>query len=205
MIQKIKFENFRNIKSEYVLNEQLNIIFGKNSSGKSNILYGIKLAFSSITGEYCKIVKSDFFNSDDSKKIIITIILKENAIPSLISIKDDGNYECGFKVIVYKSNNSKYIKKITLLNGAPIDIETLREDEKLPNVYEIPFIRMSDLYTDGLIVGISNFIDSEEQYKNLAEDFRKSVKEKLSDKVKKFKVLCSKFNENLDIETSDPR
>ena len=54
MIKSIEFENFRNLNKKYILNERMNIVFGKNSSGKSNLLDGIKLSFSSITGEYFK-------------------------------------------------------------------------------------------------------------------------------------------------------
>lgn len=205
MIERIKFKNFRNLNSEYILNEKINVIFGKNSSGKSNLLYGIKLAFSAITGEYCKISKSDFLNSDDTRNIEIEVRLKDESISSLMSVKDDLTFEWGFKLIIYRGNNSKYIKKITLLNGGPIDIDTLREDKNIPTIYEVPFIRIADIYTDGLTIGISNFIESEQQYKNLIGDFKKTVEKELSEKTKKFKELCSKFNENLDIATSDPK
>lgn len=205
MIKSIEFENFRNLNKKYILNERMNIVFGKNSSGKSNLLDGIKLSFSSITGEYFKISKSDFINSDDSKVITIEVHLKEDSITSLISLREDGTYECGFIIKIYKSKNDKYIKKLTLLNGSNVDVDTLREDEYLPSIFEVPFIRVSDLYTDGLTVGIKNFIENEKQYKNLASDFRTCVKQNLSNKVDKFKTLCSKFNENIDIEVSDPK
>ena len=31
MIDSIEFENFRNLNNNYILNEKMNIIFGKNS------------------------------------------------------------------------------------------------------------------------------------------------------------------------------
>ena len=86
MIKSIEFENFRNLNKKYILNERMNIVFGKNSSGKSNLLDGINLSFSSITGEYFKISNSDFINSDDSKVITIKVHLKEDSITSLISL-----------------------------------------------------------------------------------------------------------------------
>ncbi|MGN1338317.1 MAG: ATP-dependent nuclease [Candidatus Coprovivens sp.] len=205
MIDSIEFENFRNLNNNYILNEKMNIIFGKNSSGKSNLLDGIKLSFSLITGEYFKISKSDFVNSDDSKVITIKVHLKEGSIASLISLKEDRTFECGFIVRIYKNKNDKYIKKITLLNGSNVDVDALRDDIHLPSIFEVPFIRVSDLYTEGLTVGINNFIESEEQYKNIASDFKSCVKQKLSNKVDEFKELCSKFNEYIDIEVSDPK
>ena len=54
MIKSVKFKNFRNLNTVYDFDKTLNIIVGKNGSGKTNILDGIKLAFSTITGEYFK-------------------------------------------------------------------------------------------------------------------------------------------------------
>lgn len=52
MIKSIEFNNFRNLKEKYEFNKKLNIIMGKNNSGKTNLLDGIKLAFSTITNDY---------------------------------------------------------------------------------------------------------------------------------------------------------
>jgi len=60
MIEEIEFQNFRNLNGKYSLNQKLNVIFGKNNSGKTNLLEGIRLAFSLITNEYFKVRKSDF-------------------------------------------------------------------------------------------------------------------------------------------------
>ena len=64
MIKTIEFENFRNLNGKYCFNNKLNIVFGNNNSGKSNLLDGIKLAFSAITNDYFKINKTDFKDSD---------------------------------------------------------------------------------------------------------------------------------------------
>lgn len=45
MINSIKFENFRNLDGKYSFKNVLNVVIGKNNSGKTNILEGIKLAF----------------------------------------------------------------------------------------------------------------------------------------------------------------
>ena len=54
MIKNIEFKNFRNINGKYIFNNSLNVIVGKNNSGKTNVLEGIKLAFSCITNDYYK-------------------------------------------------------------------------------------------------------------------------------------------------------
>ena len=96
MIKRILFDNFRNISGVYKFNENFNVIFGPNNSGKTNILDGIKLAFSTLTNDYFKISKSDFKDSNDDLLIKIQIELKEDSIPSLISIDEKENNVCGF-------------------------------------------------------------------------------------------------------------
>lgn len=49
MIKSIEFKNFRNVNGKYYFNSNLNVIIGKNNSGKTNILDGIRLAFSCLT------------------------------------------------------------------------------------------------------------------------------------------------------------
>lgn len=205
MIKNIEFKNFRNINGKYIFNNSLNVIVGKNNSGKTNVLEGIKLAFSCITNDYYKISVSDFFNSDDSKSIEISVELEEDSIPSLNFVNENGKIECGFKVIIRKSQRGRYVKEIYLLNGSNIDYDILREDEKIPNLYLIPLIRIEDIYTSGLTTGISKFINSEEKYKELIKDSKNAIEQELKYKKEKFQDLCKKFNENLDIELTDPK
>lgn len=205
MIKSVEFKNFRNINGKYVFNNNLNVIVGKNNSGKTNVLDGIKLAFSCITNDYFKITVSDFYDSDDSKIIEIKVELEVDSIPSLNFANENGENECGFKVNVRKTQSGRYVKEIALLNGSNIDMDILREDEKIPNLYLIPLIRVEDIYTAGLTTGISKFISSEEKYKELIKDSKNAIEEELKDKKKKFQDLCKKFNENIDIELTDPK
>lgn len=96
MIKEIEFTNFRNLNGKYVLNNKLNIIVGKNNSGKTNFLEGIRLAFSSVSNDYFKIKKSDFKDSNDENPIFIKVLMTENDIPSLVSYDENGNEVCGF-------------------------------------------------------------------------------------------------------------
>ncbi|MDO5556890.1 MAG: AAA family ATPase [Clostridia bacterium] len=205
MINSIKFENFRNLDGKYSFKNVLNVVIGKNNSGKTNILEGIKLAFSSITNDYFRILKSDFKDSIDSNAIKITVELKNDSIPSFNFFDEDKNKQCGFTVSIRKTQSGRYIKNVTLLNGSPIDIDIIRDDPKIPNLYFIPLIRIEDIYTAGLSTGISTFIESEEKYKELKNESKKVIKEELGTKTKKFKELCGKFNQNLDIELTDPK
>lgn len=205
MIKSIEFINYRNLNRKFQFDEKLNIIFGNNNSGKTNILDGIRLAFSTITNDYFKISKSDFKDSDDTIPINIRIELKENSIPSLNFFDESGITKCGFNVLIKKSQNGRYIRDVSLLNGSSIDFEILRNDMKLPNVYTIPLVRMEDIYTDGLVTGISKFISSEEKYKDLKKDSKEAINKQIETKKKEFQKFCKKFNQTLDIALSDPK
>ncbi len=209
MIKSIEFINYRNLQGKYVFDNVLNVIIGKNNSGKTNLLDGIKLAFSVITNDYYKITKSDFCNSDDSKNIVIKVELDKSSITSLdfYDIDELGNKvkRNGFIVTVRKTQSHKYVKSILLLNGSKIDFDVLREDPNIPNLFLLPLIRIDDIYTNGLVTGISKFIDSEEKYSTLKQDSKKNMKQAMQDKLKIFQSFCEKFNQNLDIDFSEAK
>ncbi len=205
MIKSVEFKNFRNINGRYIFNNNLNVIVGKNNSGKTNLLEGIRLAFSCVTNDYFKISVSDFRDSDDSNTIEIKVELEVDSIPSLNYANENGEIECGFKVNIRKTQSGRYVKELSLLNGSNIDMDILREDEKIPNLYLIPLIRVEDIYTAGLTTGISKFISSEEKYKGLIKESKDAIEEELKNKKEKFQDLCKKFNENIDIELTDPK
>lgn len=205
MIKSVEFINYRNLNQKFEFDKKLNIIFGNNNSGKTNILDGIRLAFSTITNDYFKISKSDFKDSDDTIPISIKVELEEDSITSLNFLDENAKNVCGFKVLIKKSQNGRYIRDVSLLNGSSIDYEILRNDMKLPNVYTIPLARIEDIYTDGLVTGISKFISSEEKYKDLKKDSKEAIKKQIETKRDEFQKFCKKFNQNLDIELSEPK
>lgn len=205
MIKSVEFKNFRNLDGKYEFDNNLNVLIGKNNSGKTNILEGIRLAFSVISNDYFKISVSDFKDSNCDNLIEINVELENDAIPSLNYVVSDDKYKCGFKVKIRATQSGRFVKEIFLLDGSCIDMEILREDVKIPNLYLIPLIRIEDIYTAGLTTGISKFIDSEEKYKQLKEDSKNAIYNEIEDKREKFRTLCKKFNENIDIQLTDPK
>lgn len=206
MIKSVEFKNFRNLNKLYVFDSNLNIIVGKNNSGKSNLLDGIKIAFSAITSDYYKISNSDFKDSNPDNTIEIKIELDSTQnIPSLVFYDEKNNPQYGFKVIISKTKSGRYIKKLFLLNGSNIDMDILREDENIPNLYSIPILRIEDIYTSGLTSGLSNFIESEEKYREIKSKSKDAIKKELKSKTDIFKSFCAKFNQNFEIELTDPK
>ncbi len=201
----VEFENFRNVKGKYDFKNILNAVIGKNNSGKTNLLDGIKLAFSVISSDYYRINQSDFYNSDDSLIIKIIVELDVDSIPTLNYYIDENNQKCGFIVNIRKTQSGRYIKEITLLNGSNVDYDILREDENIPSIFSIPVSRIEEIYTNGLITGISKFIDSEEKYKELKNDSKEAINKVIKTKVDKFKDFCKKFNQNFEIDLTEPK
>lgn len=205
MIKEIRFNNFRNLNGTYSFDKKINIVVGKNSSGKSNLLDGIKLAFNSLIGNYSPIVLSDFTNSDDNNNIEIEVLLHEDAIPSLLYFDSTKYQTCGFKVIIRRTESGKYIKHVRHLSGGQIDLEIAREDSKLPKIHEIPLQRIEDILTSGFTFGITQFIESEEKYRDVIHDSKLEIKKQIEKKEVEFTKLCNKFNQKLRIELSNPK
>ncbi|EFP63321.1 hypothetical protein HMPREF0983_00176 [Erysipelotrichaceae bacterium 3_1_53] len=173
MIKSIEFKNFRNLSCKFLFDNKLNIIVGKNNSGKTNLLDGIRLAFSTISGDYFRVEKSDFLNSDDSKPITIKVELDNNSIESLKYFDDNKNLVYGFKVIIRKTQRNRYVREISLLNGSNIDHDILFDDNNIPNVSLIPLSRIDSLFTNGYTASISNFLKSDEEYVEIKEKSKK--------------------------------
>lgn len=205
MIKSIEFINFRNLSGKYQLKTRINLFVGKNSSGKTNLLDGIRLAFSTITGDYYRISKTDFKNSDDATPIIIKVELDDSAIPSLDFLDTTGATRCGFMVIVKKGRSGRFSRELRLLNGNKVNFEIVVEDPAIPKVQTIPLIRAEDIYTDSLATSLTDFIESEDAYQRVKDESKAKLKEEIAPKVNEFKSLCQKFKQDLDIEMSDPR
>lgn len=205
MIKSIEFQNFRNISGKFEFKNMVSVIIGKNNSGKSNLLAGIKLAFSAISNDYYKITQEDFKDSNDAKNININVELDSGAIPSLDCYDQTGKKKCGFQLIVKKTQRGKYVREISMINGSNVDFDILREDINIPNIFSVPLMRIDEIYTNGFVTGISKFIDSEEKYIRLRQDSKNQIKSAMNTKVKVFQDFCKKFKQDLDIELTDPK
>ncbi|MDO4729362.1 MAG: AAA family ATPase [Bacteroidota bacterium] len=205
MIKSIQFVNFRNLSNKYEFNEKFNVISGVNNGGKTNLLEGIRLAFSAMDGSYFKVSKSDFLNSDDSKPIEIFVELEYNSIPSL-NYKDANDVEwCGFRARIRKTKSGHYIKELAHYNGNPINRDIILDDsESIPNVHPVPLYRVEDLYAPGLSVGLASFLESDDAYGEIKEKSKNAIKDEISKKEERFKKLTAEFTNNLSIDVASP-
>lgn len=205
MIKSVIFHNFRNMQDKkFIFNDKLNIIIGKNNSGKTNILEGIKLAFSAINNSYMKVDKSDFYKGDDNNPIEIILELNKDSIPSFNIPLPDGTEKCGFKVVIKKAPRGRYIKEFFDIEGNTVNRDVVYADDKVPDVHMIPLMRIEDVVSPGLITGVRNLLDSEEEYEAFRQSSREGIKEQIKGKVDKFKDLAKKFNFDLDIDSTVP-
>lgn len=206
MIKEVYIENFRNLSGSYVFKKKINAIFGENSTGKTNLLDAIRLAFSTLNGDYFRIQKSDFLNSDDTKKIVIKVLLENNSIPSFNSFDKNGNELCGFSLCIIKRYKSgKYQKKIFNYDFSPIDSDIYLEDENIPIISSHPITRIEDIFNGSLSTGLSTFLESNSEYKTIKEESKEQIREKIKDKLDKYKNLCSCFNKDIDIAFTEAK
>lgn len=205
MIESIKFENYRNLDKEYFFNNKCNFIFGKNNSGKSNLLDGIRLAFSSFDGNYVKIQKTDFRDCNEDLVINITVKLKEDSIGSLMCTDENGNKKYGFILRIIKHSSGRYIKRLYYLNDSPIQaMDIIESDDDIPNVCEIPLIRIEDIYNDGLTTKLEKFLDEDSNFDKIIIDAKNKVKYEMKDKREEFTNFSNKFGHNMDIDLTNP-
>lgn len=204
MIKTISFENFRNLSGIFDFSRQFNVVFGPNNSGKTNLLDGIKLVFNTLTGDYFKLNKTDFNDSDDSKIIRIKVLL-DNKIESLSFYTDAGEIQTGFMIEIYKSSsNGRYVKKLKLLNGQGVDFDILREDKDVPGVISLPLVRSEDLYSRGFITDLSLLIEESDEYKAILNEAKSKSLEMINTQVQTFVEFCGKFNQSFGVELTSP-
>ena len=96
-IRKIKLENFRNYKkAEIEFDKNINIIYGDNAQGKTNILESIFV---------CSLGKS--FRTNKDKELINKE--KDFSKIEMISQKKDRDINVKFEIFIVKINNIRII------------------------------------------------------------------------------------------------
>ncbi len=172
---KIHLSNFRNFLSyELNLNKNCNIFYGKNGSGKTNILESISL-FGRGRG----------FRNDKIKNLI-------NISSEAFTISSDLNINKNTYNLIASSHiiNNKFKKKILINNDEALDTKKYLETH-LSFIYFLP--EMERLFVSSPS-NRRNFIDklifsSEKNYNNIVNNYKKNILER-------YKILTSSMIDN---------
>lgn len=220
-IEKIKLENFRNYKYENIeLNKRINIIFGDNAQGKTNILeaiYFTSLGKSFRTNKEKEIVKEN----ESQAKIEINFIKNNRKEKINAEISDKKNFYIN-DIPVKKL--SELVGKINIVLFSPEDIEILRNEpikrRKFLNIM-ISQLRPKYIFLlseyNKVLEQRNNYL-KKIKYENKSQEYltiwdeqlekigikiyeyRKEFIEKINNKIKKIHLNTTENKENIEIK-----
>ena len=220
-IEKIKLENFRNYKYENIeLNKLINIIFGDNAQGKTNILeaiYFTSLGKSFRTNKEKEIVKEN----ESQAKIEINFIKNNRKEKINAEISDKKNFYIN-DIPVKKL--SELVGKINIVLFSPEDIEILRNEpikrRKFLNIM-ISQLRPKYIFLlseyNKILEQRNNYL-KKIKYENKSQEYltiwdeqlekigikiyeyRKEFIEKINNKIKKIHLNTTENKENIEIK-----
>ena len=220
-IEKIKLENFRNYKYENIeLNKRINIIFGDNAQGKTNILEAIYftiLGKSFRTNKEKEIVKEN----ESQAKIEINFIKNNRKEKINAEISDKKNFYIN-DIPVKKL--SELVGKINIVLFSPEDIEILRNEpikrRKFLNIM-ISQLRPKYIFLlseyNKVLEQRNNYL-KKIKYENKSQEYltiwdeqlekigikiyeyRKEFIEKINNKIKKIHLNTTENKENIEIK-----
>ena len=123
-IKKLKLHSFRNYKTLSVtLTKGINIIYGENAQGKTNLLESIYVL--GLTKSHRSIIDSNLINND-SDYLTIEGIVCDNKIDQKLNLYIDQK----LKSLKYNDTNIKkvsdYISKLNIILFYPDDLELIK-------------------------------------------------------------------------------
>ena len=220
-IEKIKLENFRNYKYENIeLNKRINIIFGDNAQGKTNILEAIY--FTSLGKSFRTNKEKEIVKENESQAKIEINFIKNNR-------KEKINAEISDKKKFYINDIplkklSELVGKINIVLFSPEDIEILRNEpikrRKFLNIM-ISQLRPKYIFLlseyNKVLEQRNNYL-KKIKYENKSQEYltiwdeqlekigikiyeyRKEFIEKINNKIKKIHLNTTENKENIEIK-----
>lgn len=220
-IEKIKLENFRNYKYENIeLNKLINIIFGDNAQGKTNILEAIY--FTSLGKSFRTNKEKEIVKENESQAKIEINFIKNNR-------KEKINAEISDKKKFYINDIpvkklSELVGKINIVLFSPEDIEILRNEpikrRKFLNIM-ISQLRPKYIFLlseyNKVLEQRNNYL-KKIKYENKSQEYltiwdeqlekigikiyeyRKEFIEKINNKIKKIHLNTTENKENIEIK-----
>ncbi len=150
-LKKIKLYNFRNYKSiQVTLTKGINIIYGQNAQGKTNLLESIYVL--GLTKSHRSFIDSSLINNN-GEYLTIEGIVNKNKLDDKLNIYIDSKS----KILKYNDNNIKkvsdYISLMNIIIFSPDDLEIVKGspinrrkylDLELSQLYSNYYILMSE-------------------------------------------------------------
>lgn len=181
IIKDISFRNFRNYEEEKIeFNEKVNIIYGNNAQGKTNILEGIYLFSLGKSNRASKDVEMITFGKD-SAEVSLNFVSHDNNTLGEITIDKTKRKKIFINEIPVKKN-SELVGKLNVVFFGPEYLSLIREGPKKRR-------KNIDIMISQLKVGYLNAIS---EYRKLIDQKSRLLKE---DKVDE--ILLSVMNEKL--------
>ena len=216
-IEKIKLENFRNYKYENIeLNKRINIIFGDNAQGKTNILEAIY--FTSLGKSFRTNKEKEIVKENESQAKIEINFIKNNRKEKINAKKNFYINDIPVKKL------SELVGKINIVLFSPEDIEILRNEpikrRKFLNIM-ISQLRPKYIFLlseyNKVLEQRNNYL-KKIKYENKSQEYltiwdeqlekigikiyeyRKEFIEKINNKIKKIHLNTTENKENIEIK-----
>ena len=147
-LKKIKLNNFRNYKNLFFsLTKGINIIYGENAQGKTNLLESIYVL--GITKSHRSFIDNSLINNN-SDYLTIEGVISEKKIESKLSIYIDNKS----KILKYNNNLVKkvsdYISIMNIIIFSPDDLEIIKSSPQIRRKYIN--LELSQLYSNYFIL-----------------------------------------------------
>ena len=220
-IKKIKINNFRNYKNqEIILNKNINIFYGDNAQGKTNIIETIFLCslgksfrtnkekeLIKIGEENCK-VEVEFEKSDREGRVEVKLGEKKNILLNDIKIKRLSELLGNINTVIFTPDD------INILKGGPqnrrkfLDIMISQLRPKYMHIYSMYAKTINE--RNNYLKKIKTENKNEElleiwdeqliEYGKIIADYRKEFIEKIKDKIKNIHNEITENKEEIKIE-----
>ena len=170
-LKKIKLNNFRNYKNLFFsLTKGINIIYGENAQGKTNLLESIYVL--GITKSHRSFIDNSLINNN-SDYLTIEGVISEKKIESKLSIYIDNKS----KILKYNNNLVKkvsdYISIMNIIIFSPDDLEIIKSSPQIRRKYIN--LELSQLYSNYFIL-----INEFNKILKLRNEYLKKINKRIS-------------------------
>jgi len=170
-LKKLKLHNFRNYKDlMFTLTKGINIIYGNNAQGKTNLLESIYVL--GLTKSHRSFIDNSLINNE-SDYLTIEGIVNDKNLDNKLNIYIDNKT----KVLKYNSNSIKkvsdYISLMNIIIFSPDDLEIIKGSPQIRRKYLN--LELSQLYSNYFIL-----INEYNKILKLRNEYLKKINKKIS-------------------------